>query len=59
MGLVLSRHVHEKICIGSDIVIEVVDVKGDRVRLKIDAPRELPVHREEVALRIAEEGERA
>ena len=53
--LVLSRKLHEKIMIGDDIVIQVVDVRGDKVRLGIEAPREIPVHREEVHERIEQE----
>lgn len=46
--LVLSRNINESIHIGDDIVITVVDVRGDRVRLGINAPRETPVHRHEI-----------
>ena len=46
--LVLSRHRNERIVIDGRIVITVVDIRGDKVRLGIDAPREMPVHREEV-----------
>jgi carbon storage regulator len=46
--LVLSRFVNEKIMIGDDITIMIVEVKGNKVRLGIQAPRELPVHRQEV-----------
>jgi len=46
--LVLSRHKDESIVIDDDITILVVDIKGDKVRLGIDAPREVPVHRREV-----------
>ena len=46
--LVLSRHRDESIMIGDNIVITVVDVRGDKVRLGIDAPTEIPVHRQEV-----------
>ncbi len=46
--LVLSRHRDESIMIGDDIVITVVDVRGDKVRLGIQAPSHVPVHREEV-----------
>ena len=47
--LVLSRHRDESIMIGDDIVITIVDIRGDKVRLGIDAPQEIPVHRQEVA----------
>lgn len=46
--LVLSRHRDESIMIGDDIVITIVDIRGDKVRLGIDAPQEIPVHRQEV-----------
>lgn len=46
--LVLSRRANESIVIGDDIVVTVLDVRGDQVRLGIDAPRHLAVHREEV-----------
>lgn len=46
--LVLSRHRDESIIIGDDIVITVVDIRGDKVRLGIQAPTEIPVHRQEV-----------
>ena len=46
--LVLSRKKDEKIIIGDNIAIMVVDIQGDKVRLGIDAPREVTVHREEV-----------
>jgi carbon storage regulator len=53
--LVLSRRIDEDIVIGKDIVIRVVDLRGDKVRLGIEAPREVPVHRREVAEAIARE----
>ncbi len=46
--LVLSRHRDESIMIGDEIVITVVDIRGDKVRLGIDAPQDVPVHRQEV-----------
>ncbi|WP_437194353.1 carbon storage regulator CsrA [Planctomicrobium sp. SH527] len=46
--LVLSRHRDESIMIGDNIVITVVDIRGDKVRLGIQAPAEIPVHRQEV-----------
>ncbi len=46
--LVLSRHRDESIMIGDDIVITIVDIRGDKVRLGIDAPQAIPVHRQEV-----------
>lgn len=46
--LVLSRHIDESIMIGDDIVITVIDIRGDKVRLGIEAPQAVPVHRQEV-----------
>ena len=46
--LVLSRKPNESIVINYDIVITVLGIQGDRVRLGIEAPGEIPVHRQEV-----------
>lgn len=46
--LVLSRKKDEKIMIGEDISIMVVEIRGDKVRLGIEAPRDVSVHRQEV-----------
>ncbi len=46
--LVLSRHRDESIMIGDDVVVTIVDIRGDKVRLGIDAPADIPVHRQEV-----------
>ena len=46
--LVLSRHRDESIIIGDDIVVTIVDIRGDKVRLGINAPQDIPVHRQEV-----------
>jgi carbon storage regulator len=46
--LVLSRKKNESIVIDDNIVITVVEIRGDKVRLGIQAPREVPVHRSEV-----------
>ena len=54
--LVLSRLRNEKIRIGSDIVVEIVDIRGDKVRLGITAHPDIPVHREEVFEAILREG---
>ncbi len=55
--LVLSRKKNESIIINDDIVVMVVDVRGDKVRLGIQAPREVAVHRREIydAIKRAEE----
>ena len=46
--LVLSRKKNESIVVDDNIKVTVVEIRGDKVRLGIDAPREVPVHREEV-----------
>jgi carbon storage regulator len=53
--LLLTRRVGETIVIGDDIRITITDVRGMQVRVGIEAPRHIPVHREEVAERIAME----
>ena len=56
--LVLSRKKNESIVIRDDIVVTVLEVLGDRVRLGIDAPKEVPVHRQEVFQAIKESEQR-
>jgi carbon storage regulator len=46
--LVLSRKKNESIIINGNIVVYVVEIRGDKVRLGIEAPTEIPVHRQEV-----------
>jgi carbon storage regulator len=46
--LVLSRQRDESIMIGDNVVITIVDIRGDKVRIGIQAPSEIPVHRQEV-----------
>jgi carbon storage regulator len=46
--LVLSRQRDESIIIGDNVVVTVVDVRGDKVKLGIEAPHDIPVHRREV-----------
>lgn len=46
--LILQRKTNESIVVGNDVVIEIVEVRGDKVRLGITAPRSIPVHRQEV-----------
>ena len=52
--LVLSRKEGERICIGENIVVTVVAIRGDRVRLGFEGPREVPIHREEIMRAIHE-----
>ena len=51
--LVLSRKKDESIVINNDITIVVVEIRGDKVRLGVEAPKEVPVHRQEVFEAIA------
>lgn len=46
--LVLTRHKNESIMIGENVRVVVIDIQGDRVRLGIEAPRDMSVHRQEV-----------
>ena len=46
--LVLTRHANQSIMIGADVVVTVLEVRGDQVRLGITAPRSVDVHREEI-----------
>jgi carbon storage regulator len=46
--LILSRKVNEKIMIGEDISVSIIEVRGDQVRLGVDAPRNVKVFRQEV-----------
>ena len=46
--LVLTRNRDEKIMIGDNIIITIVEIRGDKVRIGIEAPKEISVHREEV-----------
>ena len=57
--LVLSRQRDESIMIGDNIVVTIVDIRGDKVRLGINAPTEIPVHRQEVYEAIQRENMRA
>jgi carbon storage regulator len=52
--LVLTRRANQSIVIGDDVVVTVLEVRGDQIRLGIRAPRSVSVHREEVFLALAE-----
>lgn len=53
--LVLSRKPGERIAIGTDIFVTVLEVRGDRVKLGFAGPAEVPIHREEVQARMAKQ----
>ncbi len=57
--LVLSRQRDESIIIGDNIVITIVDIRGDKVRIGINAPTDIPVHRQEVYDAIERENRKA
>lgn len=53
--LILTRRCGETINVGNDITVTVLSVKGNQVRIGVNAPKDVPVHREEVAERIAQQ----
>ncbi len=53
--LILTRRVGETLMVGDDVTITVLGVKGNQVRIGINAPKDVPVHREEIYLRIKDE----
>ncbi|GAB4200550.1 MAG: carbon storage regulator CsrA [Wenzhouxiangellaceae bacterium] len=57
--LILTRRVGEKLVIDQDVVISVLAVKGSQVRIGIDAPKHVEIHREEIFNRIQRERENA
>lgn len=57
--LVLTRRVGEAIAIGPDVVVTILEVRGGQVRLGVDAPRDLEVHRAETQRQVVVEGRAA
>ncbi len=56
--LVLSRQRNESIMIGHNVEVMITDVRGDKVRLGITAPKDIPVHRKEIYEKIKREGQK-
>ena len=57
--LILTRKIGEAIAIGDDIKVRLLEIKGGQVKIGVEAPSEVAVHREEVFLRILEENRKA
>jgi carbon storage regulator len=57
--LALSRRINESIMIGNDIEITVLEVKGDQVKIGINAPKAVPIYRKEIYLQIKESNKEA
>ncbi|GAA5445430.1 translational regulator CsrA [Microbulbifer sp. NBRC 101763] len=55
--LILTRRIGQNLRIGANVSIVVLDIKGNHVRVGIEAPKSLPVHREEIYMRIQKERE--
>ncbi len=57
--LALSRHCNESIMLGNDIEITVLEVKGDQVKIGINAPKSLPIYRKEIYMQIQQSNQEA
>ena len=55
----ITRRVGERIILGDNVIIEVTEIKGQSVRIGIEAPRSLPIYREEIWLEVKRENEAA
>lgn len=54
----LSRKTEEDILIGDSVVVKIIEIRGDKVRIGIEAPKDVPVHRREIAEAIARDGKK-
>ena len=57
--LILTRRVGETLMVGDDVTVTVLGVKGNQVRIGVDAPKDVAVHREEIYQRIQKETEQS
>lgn len=57
--LILTRRVGETLMVGDDVTVTVLGVKGNQVRIGVDAPKDVAVHREEIYQRIQKEKEQS
>lgn len=57
--LALSRRVNESIIIGNDVEVTILEVKGDQVKIGINAPKAVPIYRKEIYLQIKESNKEA
>lgn len=57
--LALTRKIGESIIIGNDIELSVLEVKGDQVKIGINAPKSIPIYRKEIYIQIGEENKEA
>lgn len=57
MALVLTRRTHESLMIGDDVTVTVLEVRGGSVKLGVTAPRDVPVHREEIYHKVHADGD--